>query len=290
MANRLIGGVEGGGTKFLAAVARQSGDDRPEIEDQIRVETTDNPADTLTPLAEWLGNHALDGLGIATFGPLDLATGKVGTTPKDGWSGADVCSALTARFDGPPPTGFDTDVNGAGLAEWRWGASHGSSVSLYITVGTGIGGAAIIDGFPVHGFAHPEMGHISVPQHPNESLVSLCPHHDSCLEGLASGPAIAARAGRAAEELANDDMAWDIAAHYLAHGLADLTLVLSPEIIVLGGGVMQQASLLERVATRLDEVLDGYVATPRVAPAALGQEAGLFGALALGMEAVGGLG
>ena len=288
MANRLIGGVEGGGTKFLAAVARQSGGDRPEIEDQIRVETTDNPADTLSPLAEWLDSHALNGLGIATFGPLDLATGKVGTTPKDGWSGADVCGALTARFDDPPPTGFDTDVNGAGLAEWRWGASRGTSVSLYITVGTGIGGGAIIDGSPVHGLAHPEMGHISVPQHPDESLASLCPHHDSCLEGLASGPAIAARAGRAAGELANDDMAWDIAAHYLAHGLADLTLVLSPEIIVLGGGVMQQSGLLERVATRLDEVLDGYVATPRVAPAALGQEAGLFGALALGMEAAGG--
>jgi fructokinase len=281
MADRLIGGVEGGGTKFLAAVARQSGSDRPEIVDQIRVETTDSPADTLMPLAEWLGNHSLDGLGIATFGPLDLATGKVGTTPKEGWSGADVSGALTARFDDPPPTGFDTDVNGAGLAEWRWGAAHGTSVSLYITVGTGIGGGAIVDGSPVHGLSHPEMGHISVPQHPDESLASLCPHHDSCLEGMASGPAMAARAGQPSEELGSDDKSWDLAVHYLAHGLADLTLVLSPEIIVMGGGVMQQAGLLERVATRLDEVLGGYAVTPRVAPAALGQEAGLYGALAL---------
>jgi len=281
MADRLIGGVEGGGTKFLAAVARQSGTDRPEILDQTRIETTNTPIDTLAPLAEWLGGHPLDGLGIATFGPLNLVEGKVGITPKEGWSNADVRGALTSRFDTPPPTGFDTDVNGAGLAEWRWGAAHGASVSLYITVGTGIGGGAVIDGSPLHGLGHPEMGHISVPRHPAESLTCLCPHHDSCLEGMASGPALAARTGQTGDRLQSDDPAWEFEVHYLAHGLADLTLVLSPEVIVMGGGVMQQANLLERIAARLDEVLDGYAATPRVVPAALGQEAGLFGALAL---------
>lgn len=276
----LLGGVEGGGTKFLAAVARHSTTGVPEILDRFRISTTD-PAATLGPIADWLGEHELDGLGIATFGPLDLEAGRVRGTPKPGWSNADVLGALTARFDTPPPTAFDTDVNGAGLGEWRWGAAQGTSVALYLTVGTGIGGGAVIDGTPLHGLGHPEMGHISVPRHPDDDFPSTCVLHAACLEGMASGPALEARAGEPTDQLGDDDPAWEFEAHYLAHGLADLTLVLSPEVIVIGGGVMQRQSLLERVSTRLDEILDGYVDTPRVTPPQFRQEAGLYGALAL---------
>ena len=280
MADLLLGGVEGGGTKFLAAVARYGDGAAPEIVDRLRIDTTD-PAATLGPVAEWLAAHDLAGLGIATFGPLDLEKGKVGDTPKPGWSGADVVGTLTGLFDTPPPTAFDTDVNGAGLGEWNWGAAQEANVALYLSVGTGIGGGAIIDGRPLHGLGHPEMGHISVPRHPQDDHATLCALHPTCLEGMASGRALEARGGGPPEQLGDDDPLWEFEIHYLAHGLADMTLMLSPEIIMIGGGVMQRPDLLQRVSNRLDEILDGYVKTPQVTHPHFGQEAGLMGALAL---------
>lgn len=280
MADLFLGGVEGGGTKFLAAVARCSDGAVPEIIDRLRIDTTD-PTATLGRVAEWLAAHDLAGLGIATFGPLDLETGKVRDTPKPGWSGADVVGTLTAAFDTPPPTAFDTDVNGAGLGEWRWGAAQGASVALYLTVGTGIGGGAIIDGRPLHGLGHPEMGHISVPRHPDDDHATVCALHPTCLEGMASGRALEARASGPPQQLSDSDPLWEFEIHYLAHGLFYLTLVLSPEVVVIGGGVMQRPELLERVSDRLDEILDGYVDTPQVTLPYFGQDAGLMGALAL---------
>ncbi len=288
MTDRLLGGVEGGGTKFLAAVARCSGSGAPQILDRFRVATTGSPAEALQPIAEWLAQHELEGLGIATFGPLDLAAGSIRDTPKPGWSGIDIRGDLTAQFDAPPPTAFDTDVNGAALGEWRWGAGRGARVSLYVTVGTGIGGGVIIDGAPLHGLGHPEMGHISVPRHPDDDLRSTCPHHADCLEGLASGPAISSRAGKPADQLGDDDPAWDLETHYLAHGLAEITTVLSPEVIAIGGGVLERTGLFDRVAARLDEVLGGYVETPAVVLPRFGQEAGLMGAVALADRAASG--
>ena len=280
MTDLLLGGVEGGGTKFLAAVARYGDGAAPEIVDRLRIDTTD-PTTTLRPIAEWLSTHRLAGLGIATFGPLDLETGKVRDTPKPGWSGADVVGTLTELFETPPPTGFDTDVNGAALGEWLWGAARGTKVALYLTVGTGVGGGAIIDGRPLHGLGHPEMGHISVPRHPDDDHTTVCTRHTGCLEGMASGTALLRRGDVPAEQLSEDDPLWEFEVHYLAHGLADLTLVLSPEVIVIGGGVMQRPDLLQRVSDRLEEILDGHVDTPRVTEPHFGQEAGLMGALAL---------
>lgn len=280
MTDLLLGGVEGGGTKFLAAVANHSPNTVPKVLDRLRVDTAD-PAATLSPIADWLGGYDLDGLGVVTFGPLDLETGKVGDTPKPGWSGADVLGTLTAAFERQPPAEFDTDVNGASLGEWRWGAARGTGVSLYLTVGTGIGGGAVIDGAPLHGLGHPEMGHIAVPRHPGDLFQSTCSLHADCLEGMASGTALGRRAGRSAEQLSDDDPIWEFETHYIAHGLADLTLVLSPEVIVIGGGVMQRTDLFERVSVRLDDILGGYVDTPRVTLPFFGQEAGLIGALAL---------
>ena len=286
MIDPLLGGVEGGGTKFLAAVARGSNDGAPEILDRLRVETTDDPTTTLRPIAEWLAGHKLDGLGVATFGPLDLDSGRVGTTPKRGWSDVDVLGVLTSRFDTPPPTTFDTDVNGAALGEWRWGAARGATVSLYVTVGTGIGGGVVTNGSPLHGLGHPEMGHISVPRHPNDDFDCVCDLHTACLEGMASGAALGARVGGSAEQLSDDDPAWELEVHYLAHGLADLTLVLSPEVIVIGGGVMRRANLLDRLTHRLEEILTAYVKTPPVTLPHFGQEAGLMGALALAESSI----
>ncbi len=285
MADLPLGGVEGGGTKFLAAVARWSDGAVPEIVDRLRIDTTDPPA-TLDRVADWLAAHDLAGLGIGTFGPLDLETGKVRATPKPGWSGADVVGALSAAFDVPPPMAFDTDVNGAVLGEWRWGAAQGATVALYLTVGTGIGGGAIIDGHLLHGLGHPEMGHISVPRHPDDEHATVCDLHPTCLAGMASGRALEARGGGPREQFGDGDPRWEFEIHYLAHGLSDLTLVLSPEVIVIGGGVMQRPDLLERVSDRLDEILDGYVDTPRVTHPHFGEEAGLMGALALAESVV----
>jgi len=280
-----IAGVEGGGTKFLAAVAEPRPDGPPHIVDRLRVDTADDPDETLDPIADWLGRFDLDALGIATFGPLDLRARRVATTPKPGWSGTNVADALVAALDPEPEVAFDTDVNGAVLAEWSWGAARGRSVALYLTVGTGIGGGAIVDGARLHGLRHPEMGHVTVPRHPDDRFETLCPVHESCLEGLASGAALEARLGHSAAQAADDDPVWDLAVHYLGHGLADMSLVMSPEIVVMGGGVMQQAGLVDRVADALDRTLAGYMPTPVVALPAFGQEAGLYGALALALGA-----
>jgi fructokinase len=281
----LIGGVEGGGTKFLAAIAHTRGVQPPEVLDRARFDTTDDPTTTLGPIAEWFGGHELAALGIATFGPLDIPAGRLTDTPKPGWSGAKVRDLLAGGIEPTTRTAFDTDVNGAVLAEWKWGAARDIGVALYITVGTGIGGGVIHNGNIVHGLSHPEMGHITVPRFPGDSFVSLCPHHENCLEGLTSGAAIGARRGRPAADAATTEPIWDLVTHYLAHGMLDLIHVLSPEVIVVGGGVMQQAGLLDRLHDRLEYVMKGYMPVPRLRLPLFRQEAGLFGALALG-EAV----
>ena len=219
-------------------------------------------------------------------------------TPKPGWSGAPVVAAITAGLD--VPVAVDTDVNGAALAEYRWGAAQGYDPALYVTVGTGIGGGVIIGGAPLHGLLHPEMGHIAVPRARDaagnrDEFAGICPFHGDCMEGMAAGGALAARVGRSADDLAPDDPVWELEAHYLAAGLAQHVLVLSPQRIVLGGGVLQQEHLLPRIHAALRAQLRSYIARPQVdadvssyvvAPH-FGDEAGLAGAFALAMLAAG---
>ena len=193
----------------------------------------------------------MDAVGIASFGPIDpnpvsSTYGYITTTPKSGWANVDFAGAVQSALD--VPVGFDTDVNAAAQGEWKWGAAQGLDTFLYLTVGTGIGGGGLANGKPMRGLLHPEMGHIALPRDPSiDPFEGVCPYHGDCLEGLASGPAIQARWGTPVEELPDDHPAWELEAHYLGMALASFICVLSPQRIVLGGGVMKHAPLIRAV-------------------------------------------
>jgi fructokinase len=294
---RLVGAVEAGGTKFVCAV----GDERGVLLAETRFPTAE-PSSTLAKVCDFLVENSrafgdLCAIGIASFGPvvLDRASssyGHIANTPKAGWSGTDMIGALGRHF--PCPIGFDTDVNAAALAECRWGAGRGLDNLVYLTVGTGIGGGVLIRGAPLHGLSHPEIGHIRPRRHPlDQSFPGVCPFHGDCVEGLASGPAILARTGSELQHLPADHVQWEIEADYLGQLCAQLVLTLSPQRIVLGGGVMSQERLLPAIRLNLQRGLAGYVDRSEilaaidtyVVPPALGIRSGILGALALGLAA-----
>ena len=247
--------------------------------------------------AAFARHGAPDAIGVASFGPVDLdpaspTWGYVTTTPKPGWAHTDLVGPLRAAFGAP--VGFDTDVNGAALAEARWGAGRHLASLVYVTVGTGIGGGAVVNGRPVHGLVHPEMGHLPLPRHPDDGFVGRCPFHRDCAEGLASGPAIHERWGRPGEELPADHPAWELEGWYLGALAAALTLTLSPHRLVFGGSVCKAPGLLEHARSALVDRLAGYVCSPAlehgasqylVAPE-LGDDAGILGAVELARRAV----
>lgn len=299
MTTATFGGIELGGTKCVAAIARGTLD----IVATTRVSTT-NPHETLGALVPFFEagqrtHGPLAAIGIGSFGPVDLdpsspGYGHITTTPKAGWQHTDVVGAFRAAFD--VPIAFDTDVNAAAVGEWRHGAAQGLDSVLYLTVGTGIGGGAVIDGRPLHGLLHPEMGHVRVPHDlAADPFAGLCPFHHDCLEGLASGPALAARWGQPAETLPADHPAWTLEARYLAMALQGFVCTLSPHRIVIGGGVASHPGLLPRVRAELQQQLNGYVQAPAilgdidgyvVAPG-LGERSGVVGALVLAATALG---
>lgn len=280
----LIGGIEAGGTKFVLAV----GHSPTEIIARHEI-PTESPAITLEEAAAWLESHGqITALGIGSFGPVELDKtspqwGHITNTPKPGWANCEIAGFFAERFK--VPIGFDTDVNGAALAEHQLGAGLDASSLAYITVGTGIGGGLIVGNKPVHGVAHPEMGHIFPRRHVEDrDFEGICPHHGDCLEGLASGPAIKARWGASLSELPADHSAHEIIANYLAQLAHSLIAMTAVEIIVLGGGVMKTGGLVERVnetASKLGaEYFPGLSKHKIVAPG-LGENAGLTGALLL---------
>ncbi|MFO7536526.1 MAG: ROK family protein, partial [Chloroflexota bacterium] len=238
----------------------------------------------------------LAAIGIASFGPLDPhpdspAFGHITTTPKPGWANADLAGPIQRTFN--VPIGFDTDVNGAALSEGRWGAAQGLDTFIYFTIGTGIGGGAMVNGRLLHGLIHPEMGHMRLPHDwETDPYPGRCPFHGDCLEGMASGPAIGDRWGRPGHELPADHPAWALQANYLALALHNLICILSPQRIILGGGVMDQPHLLPLVRRRVQELLNGYVQSPAIleqidryiVPPGLGPQAGVLGAIALARQ------
>jgi fructokinase len=289
---RLYGGIEAGGTKFVCAV----GTGLDDIREEIRFPTT-SPAESIGRaidfLSGWHLREPLSAIGIASFGPVDLRRdsptfGYITSTPKPGWAHADF-AGLVERTVGVP-VAFDTDVNGAALGEKCWGAAQGLSDFLYITVGTGIGGGGMSGGRPLHGLVHPEMGHMRIPHdHTADPFTGSCPYHGNCLEGLASGPAIERRWGQRGEMLPPDHPAWPLEAHYLALAMHNLVCALSPQRIIIGGGVASMPGLLPMMRTRLVESLHGYIDAPVitqhadsfVVSPALGGQAGVLGAIAL---------
>jgi fructokinase len=273
------GGLEAGGTKWVCGVGPGNG-----TLDAGETFPTTTPGETLDRAASFFEREGpVEALGIGCFGPVDLAAGRITTTPKPGWADAEVVAPLRERLG--VPVAFDTDVNAAAVGEHRYGAARGLDTFAYVTVGTGIGGGAIAGGEVIHGLTHPELGHLRVPRVAGDDFPGVCPYHGDCFEGLASGPALAVRWGRPAEQLAGDERVWELEAEYVALGLVALVAVLSPELVVLGGGVGTAEGLLPRVERKLGELLGGYVRAPSVVAPALGSESGVLGAIALSAAA-----
>jgi fructokinase len=288
----LYGCIEAGGTKFVVGIA--SAPDR--ILETARFDTI-SPDETIGVAIAWLKgaalrHGALDAAGIASFGPLELDLnaedwGYITATTKPGWSHSDFGGRVGRELG--VPVGFDTDVNGAALAEARWGAGRDQAISVYVTVGTGIGGGAVVNGQILRGLSHPEMGHIRLARHPDDKdFAGVCPFHGDCLEGLASGPAIKARWGASLSELSADHPGHSIIAWYLAQFAVTLQAVMEPGRVIFGGGVMDTPDLLCRVREEAGGLSSGYFkgkATDIIVAPELGDRAGLLGGLALAMDA-----
>jgi fructokinase len=291
--NKLVGSIEAGGTKFVCTVASGPND----IRDEIRYPTT-TPDETLARAIAFFQEQEkqhgrLAALGIGSFGPIDLdpdspTWGYVTSTPKPGWKDTDFVGRMREHFD--VPVAWDTDVNAAALGEYMWGAATGLHTFIYLTIGTGVGGGGMMDGRLMHGLVHPEMGHIVLPHdRTRDPYPGRCPFHGDCLEGMAAGPAIEERWGKPSKELPEDHEAWVLEAEYLALGLRSFVCTLSPQRIIMGGGVMKVPGLFARVRAKLQESLAGYVAPPAiiddidhyVVPPGLGDQAGMLGGVAL---------
>jgi fructokinase len=290
MNRKLLGAIEAGGTKFRCVIA----DDTGEILREVRIPTS-TPTQTIAACLEFFDSHAslgeADAFGIASFGPVDLdkrsrSWGRLLATPKRGWEGTDLVSPFTERYD--KPVSIETDVNAAALAEARLGAGRGCIGVAYVTVGTGIGGGAVVNDVPLQGVPHPEMGHLRVVRDPRDSFDGICPFHGDCLEGLASGPAIAARWSASLDHLPTGHPAASILGNYLGQLAATIVLILSSDRIVFGGGVMREGRLLSHIRHHAHVLLSGYPTESvesRISLPGLGDNSGLVGAVLLAVSA-----
>lgn len=260
---RKIGALEAGGTKMVLAIYQEDGTKLEEI-----TLPTLEPAETLPRMTGFFRDHQVDALGVGSFGPLDLnpqseTYGYITSTPKLAWRNVPLLKELLDGRD--IPAAIDTDVNAAILAEKELGAARGCDNAVYITIGTGVGGGVLTNGKPVHGMLHPEVGHMLLRPHPEDpNPRGVCPYHDGCLEGLAAGPAIGARIQGDAKALPDDHPTFAIEAYYLAQMCVNLIVTLSPERIILGGGVMQRQALLPLIRQETQRLLGGYVQTRQV--------------------------
>ena len=289
----LYGGIEAGGTKFVCAV----GSGPKDLREMVLIPTT-TPSETIGLVIDFFNAHkGLSAIGIAAFGPLDLypdspTYGYITSTPKHSWAFTDLAGIIGRALK--VHIGFDTDVNGAALGEHRWGAAQGLDNFIYLTIGTGIGGGGMINGKLTHGLVHPEMGHIRIPHDiQSDPYKGHCHFHGDCLEGLACGPALEERWKQPPEVLPADHPAWALEAHYLALAVHNFVCTLSPQKVILGGGIMQQPQLFPLVRENARQLLNGYVHAKEIEkdienfiiPPKLGKQAGVLGAIALAIQA-----
>jgi len=253
-----IGALEAGGTKMVCAIGNEKG----EILEQQSFPTL-TPQETIPELVKYFEDKKIEALGIGCFGPVDLnrdsgTYGYITTTPKLAWQN---CNMVGAFKKLGVPIGFDTDVNGSVLGEYTWGAGRGLRSCIYITIGTGIGVGVISDGKLLHGMLHPEAGHVLLTKHPKDSYKGKCPFHSNCFEGLCAGPAVEERWGKKGVELADRQEVWEMEAFYIGQALVDFTLMISPQKIILGGGLMHQTQLLPLIRTEFAKQMNGYIQT-----------------------------
>jgi fructokinase len=290
----LFGAIEAGGTKFVCGIGNG-----PEDLQTFYIPTT-TPESTIAEAIRFFldSKVTVEAVGIGSFGPVDLhrnspTYGYITSTPKAGWRNFDIAGTVASALK--VPVAFDTDVNAAALGETRWGAGLGLTDVLYLTIGTGIGGGAIINGAVLHGLVHPEMGHIRIPHDfCTDPYRGGCPFHGDCLEGLASGPALQERWQTPPRQLPPEHQGWALEAHYLALGLASWICTLSPQRIIMGGGVMQQPHLFGLVRERVYSLINRYIPAAElidrldtyIVPPKLGNRSGVLGALVLAESAL----
>lgn len=282
----LFGAIEAGGTKMVLAI----GDENGEIMKRTSI-PTETPTITVAKMIDYFKDKHIAALGIGSFGPIDLdkaskTYGYITSTPKLAWANYDIVGNFKKALS--IPIGFDTDVNASALGEATWGSLKGLSSGIYITIGTGIGVGVYMNGRLFHGMLHPEAGHILLSKHPRDTFEGVCPYHPNCMEGLASGPSIEKRWNKRASELKDNAEVWDMEAYYLAQGIVNYILTLSPHKIVLGGGVMHQEQLFPLIRKKVVELLNGYIRTPQledldhyIVPASLNENQGIMGCLQL---------
>jgi fructokinase len=294
-AQRLYGGIEGGGTKFICAV----GNGPDEIIEEERFPTT-TPLETIERVcaffAPYIKEQHLGGIGLGSFGPVDTdptspTYGFITTTPKPNWANTNILGILKAKL-GVPMT-FDMDVVASAMGEYTWGASRGVDLSLYLTVGTGIGGSYILDGKPMRGLVSLEMGHLRIPHDfSSDPFTGSCPYHGDCFEGLASGPAIRMRLDQSPENIPDVDPFWALETDYIAYALTNYIFTFPPKIIILGGGVLHRKFLFAKIRSKVHQLLNNYLNHPiltgdldeYIVPPALGNRSGVLGAIALAMQ------
>lgn len=287
-----IGAIEAGGTKFVCGIGNEEG----AILERVSF-PTEHPDVTMKNVISYFQDKKVEAIGIGSFGPINIDRssplyGHVTTTPKPGWGGFDFVGTLRKVFD--VPYGWDTDVNAAAYGEAKWGAAKGLDSCVYYTIGTGIGVGVYSEGKLVHGLVHPEGGHVPVRRHPQDDFEGGCPYHKDCLEGMAAGPAIEKRWKLKGSELPAGHEAWPMEAYYIAQSVTSTILMLSPKRIILGGGVMHQEQLLPMIRAEVLRNLNGYVSSPAIlehidtyiVSPGLGDNAGLAGSLALGLNAL----
>lgn len=284
-----LGALEAGGTKMVCAIGNENG----EILERVSI-PTEAPDITMPKLIAYFADKEIEALGIGCFGPIDLnrdsdTYGCITTTPKLAWKNYNIVKVFQDALN--VPIGFDTDVNGSAMGEATWGITKGLENSMYITIGTGIGTGIITNGKLLHGMLHPEGGHLLLSRHPNDSFEGTCPYHKTCLEGLASGPAIEARWGEKGIQLAERREVWELEAYYIAQALVNYIMVLSPQRIVIGGGVTHQEHLMPLIREEVKRQLAGYIDTKEllnmdqyVVLPSLDDNQGIMGALKLGLN------